>query len=394
MHHLDFDINRAAARLAVVATVTAACIFFGATEQALAAHVSCGQTIVTSAKLTNDLIDCPSNGIVIGADNVTLDLDGHVIDGDAGEFTACPPDEPCDLGVFSSGHSGITIKGGTVREFTFGVILDTAENARVSRLAVHDNLWSGLLVAGASHSTIEGLSVSGNGLTTDQAGIDVFDSHDLAIERNSVVGNGDIGFYIIGLEDSRIDRNEAARNPEAGILMEGDRNKLTRNRISDGGDAIIVSGDGNTVAANQLSSTGCDGECGYGVSLEGGTGNVVDDNSMTHFHQAGIRVASFETEGGPPTTGNTVTGNLVRDSDLDGVIVEATATDTVVEENLVIGSGDDGIDVDNQRTTLARNVALHNGDLGIEAVPGVSDGGGNKAHANGNRTQCTNVTCK
>src|SRR6185312_13738147 len=49
-------------------------------------------------------------------------------------------------------------------------------------------------------------------------------------------------------------------------------------------------------------------------------------NEMRHFHLAGIRVASFETEGGPPTTGNTVSGNLVRDSDLDGVIVEAAAT--------------------------------------------------------------------
>ena len=75
------------------------------------------------------------------------------------------------------------------------------------------------------------------------------------------------------------------------------------------------------------------------------------------------------------------------------MIVEATATDTLVERNLVIGSGDDGIDVDNPRTTLSRNIALHNGDLGIEAVPGVTDGGGNKAHANGNRAQCTNVAC-
>ena len=388
------NLNRVAARLAVVATITAACLFFGATDQALAARVSCGQTIVTSTKLANDLIDCPSNGIVIGADNVTLDLNGHVIDGDATEFADCPPDEPCDLGVFSSGYDGVTIKGGTVREFTFGVILEAAENARLSRLALNDNLWSGLLVAGASHSTVEGLSVSGNGLTTDQAGIDVFDSHDLVIERNSVVGNGDIGFYIIGLEDSRIDRNSGARNPEAAILMEGNRNKLTRNRFSDGGDAIIVSGDGNTVAANLLSSSGCDGECGFGVSLEGGTGNLIQGNVMSHFHQAGIRVASFEAEGGPPTTGNTISDNLVHDSDVDGVIVEATATDTVVARNLVIGSGDDGIDVDNPKTTLTRNIALHNGDLGIEAVPGVSDGGGNKAHANGNRAQCTNVACK
>jgi predicted transcriptional regulator len=62
-------------------------------------------------------------------------------------------------------------------------------------------------------------------------------------------------------------------------------------------------------------------------------------------------------------------------------------------ENVAIGAGDDGLDVDNAATTVTRNLAVHNGDLGIEAVPGVTDGGGNKANANGNPAQCTNVSC-
>jgi hypothetical protein len=33
------------------------------------------------------------------------------------------------------------------------------------------------------------------------------------------------------------------------------------------------------------------------------------------------------------------------------------------------------------------------GDLGIEAVAGVTDGGGNKVSGNGNPLQCTNVFC-
>ena len=32
--------------------------------------------------------------------------------------------------------------------------------------------------------------------------------------------------------------------------------------------------------------------------------------------------------------------------------------------------------------------------LGIEAVFGVTDGGGNRAHGNGNPSQCTNVACR
>ena len=82
------------------------------------------------------------------------------------------------------------------------------------------------------------------------------------------------------------------------------------------------------------------------------------------------------------------------DAEVDGVLVESTATDTLLERNIAIGAGDDGIDVDSAATTLARNLALRNGDLGIEAVAGVVDGGGNKARRNGNAAQCLNVACR
>ena len=44
-------------------------------------------------------------------------------------------------------------------------------------------------------------------------------------------------------------------------------------------------------------------------------------------------------------------------------------------------------------TTLRANTANNNGDLGIEAVPGVRDAGGNRASGNGNPLQCLNVFC-
>ena len=83
-----------------------------ASGRALPLEPSCGATITVDTTLHKDLVNCPNNGIVIGADNVTLDLNGHVIDGDGTEFTDCPPDEPCDLGVLAFDHHGVTITGG------------------------------------------------------------------------------------------------------------------------------------------------------------------------------------------------------------------------------------------------------------------------------------------
>ena len=380
--------------LSLIVAVALSAAMGSASGRALALEPSCGATITVDTKLRSDLVNCPNNGIIIGADNVTLDLNGHVIDGDGTEVPDCPPDEPCDLGVIDFGHKGVTIKGGGVREFTFGVFVAGAPDSRVTRLVLSNNLWSGLLVADSSRSAIDAVTASANGLTTDQAGIDVFDSQELTIANNAVFENGDIGFFIVGLDNSRIEKNSISGNPEAAIIIEGSGNELSHNRVLKGGDGIVVSGDANTVSGNRLSGPSeCPDECGFGISLEGGTGNLVKGNTVVRFHQAGIRIAAFEPEGGPPTVGNTINGNLIQDSDFDGVLVESTAFDTLLEGNIAIGAGDDGIDVKSSATTVTRNLALHNGDLGIGAVPGVTDGGGNRAAANGNPAQCTNVAC-
>ena len=51
--------------------------------------VTCGQVLTQSTRLLNDLTDCPLDGLVIGAPNIAVDLNGHTIDG-PGYF----PDQP------------------------------------------------------------------------------------------------------------------------------------------------------------------------------------------------------------------------------------------------------------------------------------------------------------
>jgi hypothetical protein len=65
-----------------------------------------------------------------------------------------------------------------------------------------------------------------------------------------------------------------------------------------------------------------------------------------------------------------------------------------VERNTANSNGDNGIDVAAPGTMVTANTANDNTDLGIKAVPGVIDGGGNKASANGNPAQCLNVRCR
>ena len=45
-------------------------------SSAIATHVSCGDVITQDTTLDSDLVNCPGDGVVIGASNITLDLAG------------------------------------------------------------------------------------------------------------------------------------------------------------------------------------------------------------------------------------------------------------------------------------------------------------------------------
>jgi hypothetical protein len=92
----------------------AALTFTWGAGEAVATHVSCGDTITTDTTLDSDLANCPGPGLVIGADNVTLDLGGHTIDGDGGTgFDVGIVNGPAST-VDRAPHSGVTIENGTV----------------------------------------------------------------------------------------------------------------------------------------------------------------------------------------------------------------------------------------------------------------------------------------
>jgi large repetitive protein len=384
---------RRAAHTAFLLAVLAAILAPGRASADQAHPVRCGDTITRDTRLKNDLVNCPGNGIVIGADNITLDLNGHTVDGDG--VVGCEELYTCDFGVDNTaGHHGVTIKDGSIREFATAVVVLGANHNRLRRLSSSHNILGGVLLIESPGARIEQNSISANGLTTDQAGLIVFDSSGVRIEGNSVSDNGDIGMFLQGVDDSRVERNSVSGNPEAGVILDGNRNEVSGNRASKNRDGISVGGDSNTIVSNRVSdSFACPDGCGAGIGSTGGTGNLIARNFVARASRAGIWIADFEDEGGLPTIDNVVERNLVVDAEADGVLVESTVTDTLLKRNIAIGAGDDGIDIDSPTTILRRNTANGNGDLGIDAVAGVTDLGGNTASGNGNPLQCQNVFC-
>jgi parallel beta-helix repeat protein len=349
-----------------------------------ASHVSCGDMITADTTLDSDLTGCPSNGIVIGADDITLDLNGHTIAGDGEPVRRCPRREFCDTGVVNDGHDGVTVRGGSVREFCAGVFIGRAHQNQVVGVSSSRNRFFGFVIAESSRSVVRN-SAGNDNPQPDGDGIGIFASRRLRIVGNAFRRNA-LGMHVEDSTDVVIEGNRFSRNADMGILMEANRNQVRGNRCSRNGECIVVApGNRNVVAGNRsFRDNG-------GIAIEKGRGNLVARNVVLHARWEGILLGINE----PPIGGaaNIARGNLVRRG-RNGFLVAENDRDGVLRRNTAIGAADDGFDVESNSATLRGNRALRNGDLGIEAVRSVLDAGGNSARQNGDPRRCTHIRCR
>ena len=350
--------------------------------------VSCGDTITTDTTLTQDLVDCANNGIVIGADNITLDLNGYRVDGDGRSFAGCVQGEICDAGLLNFSHGGVTVTGGSVQEFSFGALVVAAGQNRVLNISAKNNRFVGIGVVSCRQSVVRDSSGIHNG-GGDGDGMFLLDSHHVRVINNVFAKNGELGIHVGESSNNVVKGNVIARNPTASIV-EGNRNSIRRNHIRDNEENAIFIGNNNVIVRNNVSG-GVRGARSSGIAVEEGRGNLVAHNVVARVHGPGI-VLGLDR---PPIGGshNVVRQNLVRGSHGDGFWVAAEDDRSVLKRNVAVDSRRDGFDVEGRGTKVVGNLALRNGDLGIEAARWVIDGGGNIARNNTDPRQCTNIVC-
>ena len=346
-------------RLLAVIALFAGCIVGVAAAQAPPTGIACGDTITADTTLDRDLTDCPSNGILIGADGITLDLNGHTISGDGKLVRRCRRDQICDVGVANDDHAGVTIRGGSVRGFGIGVGVFRGRNDRFVELDSSRNQFFGFVIGGSSRTVIRDSSGNDNP-RPDGDGLGVFNSHDLRIVHNSFRRNGQLGMHIEGSTKNLVKGNLVSRNGDFGILLEADGNQLRGNRsVRDGGTGILVGpGSRNVIAGNRISGSG------EGIAIEKGRGNVVVRNVVAHTRKSGIRLGI----GDPPigSTRTLVRGNLVVSAGRDGFVVAKNDRSSLLVRNTARRSGDDGFDINSRSARLIGNLALGSIDQGVE----------------------------
>jgi parallel beta-helix repeat protein len=379
-----------------------------ATTPALGAKpvvVSCGQVITKDTKLANDLTNCPGIGLTVGADDVTLDLNGHAVDGNGVADSE---------GIQVNGHNRATVQHGTVTDFVEGVAVLFSTGTRVSDLSVSRQRHAAVFVSDSSNVSVErtasteiafaalfttrshGIRFERNSVSASGEGIAARVSDHLLIARNSLSGNtGGAGIDLFeDVDDSTVERNVLTGNGDGIALADGsERNLATRNSASgSGAGALLINAGSNRIEDNTLSDN-----VFAGLVVIGSDDNRIERNSIArNGHdpdaEGGIHVIS--NDDGSTSDRNAIARNDLIGNAPDGLLVDPGQTATLVNANRADRNADDGIDVDAPGTRVTGNTANRNGDLGIEAVAGVIDGGGNRAGGNGNPLQCTNVFCK
>jgi len=402
-----------ASALAVLVVPTAL-----ATDAVASPVVACGQTVTHSVELTHDLLNCPGDGLKVGASHITIDLHGHVIDG---------VNAAGSVGVNDNGHNAVVVKNGTVRDFfAYGVALQSAPNSTVQGLAISKigaggvagDASAGILVQNSPWSTVTANTVS-NAVTAYQSdGVDVLSSAHTVVKSNTSVHNAWDGLFVLDSPNSTVQGNELSGNMNNGA------------EINSGADGVVVTGNhanknaldgivvgaiskariaGNAATGNgdtglfffDLRDSVASGNCltgnGTGLDLEfgqsGSTGNTLSHNNASN-NVTGIFVDASDNV----VADNVANANTGAPGEGGGVIVAGatgnTLTGNVATHNLDVGIGVfEDLPGDSAGNRLGHNVANDNAAHGIDVVAGTINDGGNSAHHNTPLPNCVGITC-
>ena len=309
--------RRLGERLLIAGATTLAAV--GIADVAAAAGkplvASCGQVIGARANLVlqNDLGPCGTDAIVITADDVTLDLNGHTLKGqprvtDAdGNVTAGTGE---GAGIRIVGTRGVVVTdskhgtagAGSISDFDAGVAILPSDAGTKSTF----NTVMNLTVTGNIGNVIDG-AADDPLISKFSAGIYVVTAERNTIKNNVVTDNS---FWGVGLDDG------ANFNLVSGNQIDANRG---------GGFQLVTSTRGNVVASNTMKNNRFGG---IGTSFDNFDSvfrnNVVDSNGAF-----GIIV-------GPLSGAMTIAGNTVTNNKFAGIVI---TSDSHVVGNTVSSNG-------------------------------------------------------
>jgi para-nitrobenzyl esterase len=209
----------------------------------------CGDTISEDLKLDHDLA-CTDNGLVVGADHIKVDLNGHTITG-AG----------ASAGINIIGRTDVSIFGGTIRNFGAGVVTNTSTGIVIKRNEFVENVDGIDLQAGSG-----GITIRHNNFRDNRSrGIMIRGASTHHLIRKNTFTHDRVGILVFAGADNTVRDNLVSSSILAGIRINifATRNLIMKNTVTanPAGIEFLVSGTqsavANTVARNTIERNTC-----------------------------------------------------------------------------------------------------------------------------------------
>lgn len=243
--------------------------------------LACGATLTQDTLLDADL-HCPAgNALIIGADGIAVDLNGHTITGSGSD--------PGSGGIDNPGFDGVSILNGTVDGFGSGIrFKGGADDGFVATIHASSNLAYGIVLSDSDRNVVDGNIAVGNGSTTpgpSSAGIGLIRSNENHLEENYLVNNAD-GLLLVQSNRNTIQENRSCDrgcdgNAKTGVvLVDSDDNNLFNNEASENvraGIFIDQNSTANSLGGNLATNNGGIGINTSPTSIDLG-GNRASDN--------------------------------------------------------------------------------------------------------------------
>lgn len=205
---------------------------------------ACGQALTSDCTLNSDLV-CPGNGLIVAADDITIDGNGFTLTGDGGSTV-----EP-DSGIMIANRSRVTVKN----------------------FAAISNFFCGIAIQNSSGCAILNNTLGSN----KQYAIAMLDSN-----QNQVIANSLLYNYRGALALSRSDNNEIRQNainfniPMFGMLLSNSSyNNIMSNNLDSNKYNILLNEQSNY---NNIIDNSADYAV-EGIHINNSDSNVLEGNS-------------------------------------------------------------------------------------------------------------------
>jgi len=310
----------------------------------LTSVTACYQTVTTDAVLANDL-NCDTGAfesvaVELGASNITLDLDGHVISG-----------HPLGIGIRAMNVEGVTIKNGSIEDFLVGMDIVYTSGATVKDIKIGnlveddpDEFLPGLRVTRSQDVVVrdcffEFLPVAHKEAivsATSELIVDNFEVKNASVGVNvssdgnpsgegtdaTVINSRLVGVTIAGvlvqwtdnstIVDNEFDRNEVAVSVDTHAPGANTGLTIEDNTIHDGYNGVHFMGNSaSSILNNVIRDNGW-----RGILVDSIMGCPEDDHQTGCYYASGNLISGNDVTGNfldlwhhPYATGNTWTGN-------------------------------------------------------------------------------------